>query len=492
MIDQIKQEECCGCGACAQVCPADCINVEQNTEGFYYPKLDPSKCIECKKCINTCPVTQREISVHSNNKMLKVYAGYNTNLLEQYSSSSGGIFILLAELVIEKGGVVYGAAFGQDFIVKHICAKSKEQLKQLRGSKYVQSYTGNTFIQVKNYLQDKCLVLFSGTPCQIEGLLRFLGKPYENLITIDLFCTGVPSPGIWQDYLNYRKKQAYAEKITCINFRNKSAGWEDYRVCFSFDNGIEYSKGSKEDIYMKGFISGAFLQPACYNCKFKGVERNSDLTLGDFWGVKKEQPECYNPYGVSAILVQSEKGENLLKELAKAWLKEVPVESVLKGNRNALRSITALARREMFFDLYTKNKLPLTEAIQKAVGQDIGTGRLRQYFNLFKQWVENLQNRQFLYDKLSRMDVSRVGLIGLGDIGKRLKAELELDNSHIKICYILDENDIRFAKQLEEVKTQPCDLIIICSFVSFYELREQLLRAGYNKEIIVSLKELVF
>lgn len=492
MINQIDQKECCGCGACVQVCPMDCINIEQNIEGFYYPKLDSAKCIKCKKCINTCPVNQKEISVLPKDKILKAYAGYNTNLIEQYSSSSGGIFVLLAELVIEKGGVVFGAAFGQDFQVKHMCAESKEQLKYLKGSKYVQSYTGNTFIKAKNYLQDKRLVLFSGTPCQIEGLLHFLGKAYENLITVDLFCTGVPSPGIWSDYLNYRKEQAYAKKPTCINFRNKASGWEDYRVCFSFDNGIEYSKGSKEDIYMKGFISGAFLQQACYNCKFKNIERNSDLTLGDFWGVKKEQPECYNTYGVSAIIVQSEKGEKLLKKLDKAWLKEVPVESILKGNRNALRSITALARREIFFDCYTKRKLSLAESVQTAVGQDIGTGRLRQYFNLFKQWIENLQNKKFLYDKLSQMGAYRVGLIGLGDIGKRLKEELELDNSNIKICYILDENDTRFIEHLKEVKTKPCDLIIICSFVSFYELKEHLLRAGYNREIIVSLKELVF
>lgn len=491
MINQIKREECCGCSACAQACPMDCIHMEQDTEGFYYPKLDSATCIECRKCLNICPVNQEKKLIYSKDKILKAYAGFNKNLLEQYNSSSGGIFILLADLIIQKDGVVFGAAFDQDFQVKHICAESKEQIKQLQGSKYVQSYIGDTFLQAKKYLESGRLVLFSGTPCQIEGLLHFIEKPYENLITVDLLCTGVPSPAIWNDYINYRKEQACAEKIEYINFRNKSGGWENYMIYFSFDNKIVYSKNSKEDIYMKGFISGAFLQPSCYNCKFKGEKRNSDLTLGDFWGVKKEQPECYNSYGVSAILVHSGKGEKLLNELNKVKLTEVPVESILKGNKNALRSITALTRREWFFNLYKNQKLPLDEAIQKAVGQDIGQGRLRQYFNLFKQWVENLQNRQFLYEKLAQMGAFKVGLIGLGDVGKRLKAELELDYSDIKICYMLDEDDIEFKNKLKEFKTKQCDLIIICSFVSFYELREQLLRAGYNKEIIVSLKELV-
>ena len=205
---------------------------------------------------------------------------------------------------------------------------------------------------------------------------------------------------------------------------------------------------------MQGFIRGIFLQPACYQCKFKEIKHNSDLTLGDFWGIRKELPEYYNFYGVSAILVHSQKGEKILKQLDQIKLKEVSVESVLRGNKNAVKSVTAFARREIFFDAYENQKLTLTEAIKKAVGQDIGQGRLRQYF-------------------------------------KRLKQELELDPNNIEICFILDENEIEFEQQLEEVKSKSCDVIIICSFVDFYELRERLLSKGYLKEKIVSLKDLV-
>ncbi len=493
MIDQIKREECCGCSACAAICPKGCIQIEQDLEGFYHPKLNSQNCIECKKCLTICPVNQKETSIYpeTEERVTQAYAAYNTDLLQRYTSSSGGIFTLLANWVIEKGGIVFGAAFDENFQVKHIKVDSKEQIKKLQGSKYVQSQIGDTFLKTKTYLEEGRFVLFSGTPCQIEGLLHFLKKPYENLITIDVFCTGVPSPKIWKDYLEYRKEQACAEKIEHINFRNKSEGWENYRVYFSFDNGIEYSKGSKEDSYMQGFIRGIFLQPACYQCKFKEIKHNSDLTLGDFWGIRKELPEYYNFYGVSAILVHSQKGEKILKQLDQIKLKEVSVESVLRGNKNAVKSVTAFARREIFFDAYENQKLTLTEAIKKAVGQDIGQGRLRQYFNLLKQWVENLQNKQFLYEKLLQKEVHKVGLIGLGDIGRRLKQELELDPNNIEICFILDENEIEFEQQLEEVKSKSCDLIIICSFVDFYELRERLLSKGYLKEKIVSLKDLV-
>lgn len=491
MVDQIKREECCGCSACAAICPKGCIQIQQDIEGFYYPKLNVKECIECKRCLDVCPVNQKDDTKSQEEKTVWAYAGKNANLLEQYSSSSGGIFILLANHIIQKGGVVFGAAFNNDFYVRHIGVESKEQVKQLQGSKYVQSYLGDTFLQVKTSLKKGRTVLFSGTPCQIEGLLHFLGKPYKNLITVDLLCTGVPSPKVWADYLEYRKKQAYAKEIKYINFRNKSGGWEDYRLCFSFDNGIEYSNSSKEDIYMRGFLCGAFLQKACYDCKFKTEKRNSDLTLGDFWGIKKELPEQYNPYGVSAILVHSAKGEKLIKELNQAQLTDISVESILKGNKNALRSNAATVRRNIFFDLYLNKNFSLTEAIQKAVGQDAGSGRLRQYFGLFRQWIENLQNNKYLYEVLEKKEVHKVGIIGLGDVGKRFIAELQLDDSNIEICYILEENDIKFEDKLKETKSKTCDLIIICSFVNFYELRERLLRAGYNKEIIISLKDLV-
>ena len=203
MIDQIKREECCGCSACAAICPKGCIQIEQDLEGFYHPKLNSQNCIECKKCLTICPVNQKETSIYpeTEERVTQAYAAYNTDLLQRYTSSSGGIFTLLANWVIEKGGIVFGAAFDENFQVKHIKVDSKEQIKKLQGSKYVQSQIGDTFLKTKTYLEEGRFVLFSGTPCQIEGLLHFLKKPYENLITIDVFCTGVPSPKIWKDYL---------------------------------------------------------------------------------------------------------------------------------------------------------------------------------------------------------------------------------------------------------------------------------------------------
>lgn len=311
-----------------------------------------------------------------------------------------------------------------------------------------------------------------------------------GLITVDLLCTGVPSPGVWRDYLTLREKEAGGSQICSLSFRDKSEGWENYRIRFLFENGLEYSKGSKEDPYMQGFIRGAYLRPSCYRCGFKGIERRSDITLGDFWGVKKERPECFDPYGVTAVFTHSRKGEKLLEEICgKLFLEEVPAESILKNNRNALESNVALERRKRFYEAYKEEKDRLCEAIRKAVGQDIGQGRLRQYFSLLNQWIYNLHGQKHLGKYLRERSAMRIGIIGLGDIGKRFQEELEEEG--ITVSFALDDSRRGLEEEIRQAGELDCDLVVVCSFVDFYELREKLMRGGVQKENIISLKDLV-
>lgn len=511
MINQVKPEECYGCEACAAVCPQGCICMRQDGEGFFHPVLEEAACVACGRCLSVCPAYQgkdasvcqqdtretdiacqgaRGSSKARQGTATRAFAAYNQDIRERFAGSSGSVFVLLAAKVIEAGGVVIGAAFGEGFQVAHRQVDTVGELYRLQGSKYVQSRIGDVFLQAAEHLWEKRQVLFSGTPCQIEGLLDFLGGDVPGLITLDLLCTGVPSPGVWKDYLALREKQAGGSRVCAVSFRDKSEGWEKYRIRFQFENGLEYSMGSKEDPYMQGFIRGAYLRPSCYRCGFKGIERRSDITLGDFWGIKKEKPECYDPYGVTAVFTHSKKGEELLKGICgKLFLKELPVGSALNSNRNALESSVAFARRERFYEAYGVGGEGLCEAIQKAVGQDIGQGRLRQYFSLLNQWVQNLHKQKRLGERLRERGVRKIGVVGLGDIGRRFQEELVSEG--ITPVFALDDSKAGLEQEARRVGGQGCDLVVVCSFVDFYELREKLVRAGIRKESILSLKELV-
>ena len=354
MIAIKDKSKCSGCHSCMNICPKNCIEMKVDEEGFWYPEVDKEKCIECGICKKSCPILN-DMSIQNNPK---AYACYNKNEEIRKESSSGGIFTLLASYTIDNDGIVFGAAFNQNFEVEHIEVTNEQDLSKLRGSKYVQSKLGNTYLKIKNYLNQGKLVYFSGTPCQIDGLLCFLCKKYDNLI-----CHGVPSPKVWKHYL----KQFSLEKNASILFRDKSTGWDSYSFTIKQKN--KFTQFSSNNEYMKVFLKDLCLRPSCYNCHSKSLHRNSDITLADFWGIKDVCPEMYDNKGTSLVFINSKKGKQLFNKIIKdIKYQEVNINEVSKYNPSSFKSANIPEKRENYmnnifnnqFDKYSKKYTKLS------------------------------------------------------------------------------------------------------------------------------------
>lgn len=347
MIEIKKKEECCGCNACVQICPKKCISIQTDTEGFWYPNVNEAKCVHCDMCVKVCPVINKE--ERKPEEIPVAFAVYAKNSILRDESSSGGIFSLLAEQVLQNGGTVFGAAFTSDWQVYHIAVNDKKNMYMLRGSKYLQSNIENTYIEAKRVLDSQKEVLFSGTGCQIEGLQRFLGKDYDNLITVDILCHGVPSPKVWDKYRKYQEKQ-YNSKARDISFRNKSQGWRKFSLKIGFENGAEYSQILDEDIFMQLFLRNICLRPSCYNCKFKSLHRSSDITIGDFWGIENVAPDVDDDKGTSLVLGHTSKGRSRIQALEdKVRVQKVDAELALPESAESRHSVAVHRNRTKFF-----------------------------------------------------------------------------------------------------------------------------------------------
>ena len=313
-MELADKEVCSGCHACFNACPKHCITMTYDEDGFLQPNIDTSICIECGKCKAVCPV----LKDYNGNPKGKAFACINNNDNIRIQSSSGGVFTLIAEYVLDNGGVVFGAAFDDELNVKHIEVSTKKELNLLRGSKYLQSEIGDSFIRVKEYLENGKLVLFTGTPCQISGLKAYLNKAYDNLIMQDLICHGVPSPKVWQIYLRYQSKKhkSQVDRESIPVFRKKDEGWQRYSVSLSFINGAEYCSTFDRDLFMNAFLSNICLRLSCYNCHSKSLNRESDITLADFWGVDNVIPELFDDIGTSLVLVNSKKGMKIFEYIS--------------------------------------------------------------------------------------------------------------------------------------------------------------------------------
>lgn len=298
MIEITDKKKCSGCSACQQICPRQCITMKRDAEGFLYPDVEKRLCIECNLCQKICPIENKP---EMSRKGTEAYVAISTNNGVRTESSSGGIFSLAAEWVLNHGGIVFGAAFDENFGVHHIKVSSIAELKAIRGSKYLQSRIEDTYHEAKKYLDSGSYVLFSGTGCQIAGLKSYLRKEYENLYTIDVLCHGVPSPAVWKRYLR-EQEQNYESSATEVSFRNKSHGWKNYCVKIKFANGKTYEQTFTDDVFMKLFLSDICLRPSCHDCRFKEFPRVSDLTLGDCWGVDVYFPEMDDDKGTSVVV----------------------------------------------------------------------------------------------------------------------------------------------------------------------------------------------
>lgn len=363
MVKIIMPQDCCGCGACVQVCPKHCIVLKEDKEGFSYPFVNTSVCIACNLCEKVCPLLDK----HIERKPQKVLALKNRNEEIKLKSSSGGVFYELASSVIkDRDGFVFGAVFDENWEVHHVSANTINDIRPMMGSKYVQSRIENTYAEAKRMLQEGKTVLFSGCPCQIAGLHSFLhNKSYENLITVDFLCHGVPSPIVWREYLksiqkkrnkkNILQLKKCRDTISQINFREKGLGWRNFRLVIETGNDKSDSiskkvqETHKANAYMQGFLRDLYLRPSCHACKFKRFQSHSDITLADYWGIYRTYPDFNDDKGVSMLFLNSEKGADIYESVSRHFdCIETSFEDTLSNNGLKL-AVFPHKKRSYFF-----------------------------------------------------------------------------------------------------------------------------------------------
>ena len=330
IIKLANELDCTGCSACADVCPVSCISMSDAGRLFSYPQIDPDKCIKCGKCMKVCPSINELIPI---NFKQRFYAAWNKNETERMNSTSGGVGYALGVSALKRGYSVCGVMFSSDFDVIHSVAYDNEELKHFCGSKYVQSNSSGIYKSILNHLQQGGKTFFIGTPCQVEGLKRYLPSQYlENVITCEIICHGVNSPRVWKDYRKDLESK-YSSKLTQYNFRSKSQGWQkpsgtpNLRVYYSFSNRTSKDVPALNNQFHYWFAQHYILRPSCVHCHYRNELRRADLTIADFWGVQNVYPEVDTFSGVSAVIVSSEMGLDFLNEVEGVELK--PVDEAL-------------------------------------------------------------------------------------------------------------------------------------------------------------------
>ena len=308
-----EKKDCCGCTACMNICPKNAIIMEKDSEGFYYPSIDIEKCIQCGLCKKVCPIRFRDENL-INNMSKKIYAAKNNDPNIVLSSSSGGMFGVLVKFVINHGGIVFGAQYDENFNVIHSYSETIKECKKYSRSKYVQSDLNRCYSEVKEKLDNNILVLFTGTPCQVQGLKLYLRKDYNNLITCDIVCHGVPSPKVFRDYLNFLCDK-YKSQIVDINMKFKKYGWEKPVIKIEFDNGRKIINTKETRLWTEIFFEHYATRLCCHDCRFANFNRPGDITIGDFWGIPDSHPNFYDYNGVSLLLINNKKGNMIFNKI---------------------------------------------------------------------------------------------------------------------------------------------------------------------------------
>ena len=476
---------CTGCSACKWACPVGAISMERNEKGFSYPKIDSEKCIQCKKCVAVCPVN----ATKSNEKATVAYAWKCQDEEKLMESQSGGAFTVLAEKVLDEGGIVYGAAMDENGKVVYIGVDSKEDLYKLKGSKYVQADLKDSYVQVGEQLKTR-KVLFCGTPCYVAGLKNYLGNTETtNLLTCDLICHGVPSPKVYEKHIDYVSERC-GKRITDFNFRNKrNNGWHMHVETYTNDVGELVT----ENAYTNIFYTDACLRESCYNCQYCNLERVADFTIGDFWGVEKTFPDMDDNKGVSLVFVNSEKGRCIFNDIMKENELEIRETSLEKCMQRNLHHPTPRAEiTEEFWEDYFKHDY--NKIVRKY-------GQIRFYerpdCSVLSCWQSKLDKGEGLNFKLRSKGIKKVYL--LGSKKNNELAIMELQYGNIKVqgeiqfegCETTGEVpvisiDERFLEKLNKV-----DTILVTNESDFVDILTGLYQAGVPMDKITPLSFMV-
>ena len=352
-------EVCCGCAACADICPARCIEMKPNDEGFLYPVIDRGRCLSCGACARVCPSLNVPRGADEDPV---AFAFVSRDENSHFRSSSGGFFQKLATHVLAQGGVVYGAGVDGNWNVVHKRTETAEQVRELMGSKYVQSRTVGVCSQVCADLDAGLIVLFSGTPCQCAGVKNFCGG-HERLLISDIVCHGVPSPFVWRHYLDLMSE---GRAVAGVSFRDKDASsrtpWESYGMRISFTDGSYLRIARSDDAYLHAFLSDLILRPSCACCRFKQIRRAADFTLADFWGVKNVLPEAYDKNGTSLVLLHTPRAREIFAQLDGVRT-PAPLQAALSGNPSMTKSVTPSPYRTEFFQRFKEGSTPIDELL---------------------------------------------------------------------------------------------------------------------------------
>ena len=360
MIRITDKQRCCGCHACVQRCPKACITLIPDAEGFSYPQVDLSRCIDCGLCEKVCPV----IHPAEAHRPQQIFAANNTDPTIRLKSASGGIFTSLAEHILLQNGVVFGARFNDAWEVVHDYTETHEGLASFRCIKYVQSSIGECYRQAENFLKSGRTILFTGTPCQLSGLRCYLGKSYTNLLAVEIVCHGVPSPGIWQDYLHdlcgnkrpdyvhfrYKPESENLQKDLKSGMLSPFAKKSHVQQYLHIAHGSQIlcAEPHKSNPYIRGFLSDLFLRPSCHACPARSGRSGSDITIADFWGIKKYHRKFYDHHGISLIMIHTPKGLAAWQQLS---LLSIPAtyEQALAGNPSSEQNAPIISQRAIFW-----------------------------------------------------------------------------------------------------------------------------------------------
>ena len=412
MININEKKDCCGCNACVQICPKHCITMFPDIEGFLYPQVDFDICVGCGLCVEVCPV----INQNESRLPLAVYAAKNKNEEIRLKSSSGGIFTLLAEKIIKEKGVVFGARFDENWNVIHDYTETIEGLEWFRGSKYVQSVIGNNLKKAKQFLTEGRKVLFSGTPCQIAGLKKYLRKEYENLLAVEVVCHGVPSPKVWRDYIEYKRAKRGTGKnsvssslnelpvVTGISFRDKSNGWKKFGFKISYaafkaaENTVSKSVISNseitpfnEDLFMKGFLKNLYLRPSCYHCAARQGKSGADISIADYWGVQSIHPELDDDKGTGLVLINTKHGVNYfnsIKDQIDSLISSY--DKAIMQNPCIIKSVKQPKQRIIFWSNYHISKIDCIEVVINSMRPVLNVVIVKQTIQKFKSIIKRL------------------------------------------------------------------------------------------------------